>query len=302
MSDYKKGFNKSQIVKLRIRDIEGKTLDPKVWEPRLKNVMVYNLREQKEYDGGFMACGDVRCEQGIIVDTLAVPVGLSTVTTEDSIKQFADHGLKEVVDAHYVVPNMPTCKEWNLEKELFAYMAIPPNTTYGNGLNEERDATVELINGEVVVYTKLNPVDEADEKAHREMVKSFEDHTPNVNEWLWNVFDANDEVGLKVRYFLKLHAQEELLYHKYTTVSKEVNQLILKELGVNDIKHLMVTCTHNGKTKRLTGSSRMGDVWLRENLDNAEGYDYAEKRGAYGRVNIKDLTDFKVSILMPAAE
>lgn len=31
-------------------------------------------------------------------------------------------------------------------------------------------------------------------------------------------------------------------------------------------------CTHNGERYRCTGASRMGDVWLTKNFEQAEGY------------------------------
>jgi len=43
-------------------------------------------------------------------------------------------------------------------------------------------------------------------------------------------------------------------------------------------------CNYDGKQYRVTGASRLGDIWLAESFDRQNGYDL--------RVNIAECTDF----------
>jgi hypothetical protein len=45
-----------------------------------------------------------------------------------------------------------------------------------------------------------------------------------------------------------------------------------KKMLYGEFVDRVVTCEYEGKRYRLTGASRLGDVWLNENMNAADGY------------------------------
>jgi len=50
------------------------------------------------------------------------------------------------------------------------------------------------------------------------------------------------------------------------------------------MKDIKLFCTYQGTRWRVTGASRLGDVWLTKNIDKDTGYDE--------RVNVSDITEW----------
>lgn len=49
---------------------------------------------------------------------------------------------------------------------------------------------------------------------------------------------------------------------------------VYKADWAKQIKQYKLFCTYNGKRYRVTGASRMGDVWLAEDMNREAGYDH----------------------------
>lgn len=47
---------------------------------------------------------------------------------------------------------------------------------------------------------------------------------------------------------------------------------ILQFKFVDQIKQYQLYCDYNGERWRVTGASRLGDVWLTKNIDQSSGY------------------------------
>lgn len=52
-------------------------------------------------------------------------------------------------------------------------------------------------------------------------------------------------------------------------------------------KKQVLLCGHQGKTYRVTGASRIGDIWLNSDIDSPRGYDFV--------ANIGDCTYFNLT-------
>lgn len=48
---------------------------------------------------------------------------------------------------------------------------------------------------------------------------------------------------------------------------------VFQSMWMPFIQQFRLFCTYNGKRYRVTGASRMGDIWLREDHNTSHGYD-----------------------------
>jgi hypothetical protein len=75
----------------------------------------------------------------------------------------------------------------------------------------------------------------------------------HVDEFIDNEYNRHNYA----RFFFLLHRLSAALYYDFEEW----------------IKQYKLFCTYKEKRYRVTGASRLGDVWLRENFDSDHGYD-----------------------------
>lgn len=96
-----------------------------------------------------------------------------------------------------------------------------------------------------------------------------EEQTTHVDDWIDNTFAPEEQHY--AQFFFHLHRLPALEKSKWAKW----------------IAKFKLFCTHQGKRYRVTGCSRLGDVWLANNHSQDSGYDL--------RVNVDECSDWSDS-------